>query len=503
MKKMRKILAVLLTLAMVMGLGMTSFAAPKDTATITISGAEAAELSYIQVVEPDQKTVTGWKFSTTAIETVFINALKPESGTLTAQEAIAMLIKLAKPTATLEDSVKDVSAATNAQFEKALSDVVALGGLSEMEEQLTVSKAGIYAIKGVEEGYTYQVMAAYVGFGEVIIKGENKEDAPTVYEYPSLVDAGIGAKKAPTGISKTDDDADNAVAIGQRVKYTITTTFPYFDPNTENKLFKVSDVISGAAYDCGEADDNGFAAFNDAVVKIGSRDVTSDVKFKLVGDNGFEVDFSTYIDVENKIANQTVTIEYYAYVEALTVVNTASNNISNKETKADPINLYTGQITLLKYDAADASKSGLEGAGFNVTKAGLEGNLKFTGSAGVYTYAPTATEGFVTEVVTGEDGTVVVKGLDVGEYTFTEITAPKGYSINETPTVVELTVTDGTQDKGVAISSFEDRGEMADTKLNALPSTGGIGTTIFTVAGCGIMVAAAYLFFASRKKENE
>ena len=499
---MRKLLAVLMTLAMVMGMSLTSFAATKDSTTITISGAEKATLTYIQVVEPDQTTVTGWKFSSSAIETAFINALKPENGTLTAQEAIAMLIKLADPAATLEDSVKNVSAATNAQFEKALSDVVALGGLSKMDNPQTVSKAGIYAIKGTEEGYTYQVMAAYIGFGAVTIK--NEDGTVSEYEYPSLVNAVIGAKKASTNITKADNDADNAVAIGQRVKYTITTTFPFFDPNATNKSFKVLDNLTGAAYDCGEADDNGFAVFNEAVVKIGSQYVTSDVKFKLVGDNGFEVDLSAYIDVENTKANQTVTIEYYAYVEELTVTNTASNNISGTVKNAEPINLYTGQITLLKYDVADSTKAGLAGAGFNVTKAGLEGNLKFVGDNGVYTYAPTATEGYVTEVVTGTDGTVVVKGLDIGTYTFTEITAPKGYSINETPTEVELEIADNGEAKdGVAIALYADAGEMADTKLNALPSTGGIGTTIFTIGGCAIMIAAAYMFFVSRRRDEQ
>jgi len=45
--------------------------------------------------------------------------------------------------------------------------------------------------------------------------------------------------------------------------------------------------------------------------------------------------------------------------------------------------------------------------------------------------------------------------------------------------------------------------EITNTKLIALPSTGGIGTTIFTVAGCAIMIAAAGFFFATRKKEEE
>ena len=35
------------------------------------------------------------------------------------------------------------------------------------------------------------------------------------------------------------------------------------------------------------------------------------------------------------------------------------------------------------------------------------------------------------------------------------------------------------------------------------PSTGGIGTTIFTIGGCAIMIIAAGLFFATRRKTEK
>lgn len=44
---------------------------------------------------------------------------------------------------------------------------------------------------------------------------------------------------------------------------------------------------------------------------------------------------------------------------------------------------------------------------------------------------------------------------------------------------------------------------IPNTKLSTLPGTGGIGTTIFTVGGCAIMVVAAGLFIASRKKAEQ
>ena len=50
--------------------------------------------------------------------------------------------------------------------------------------------------------------------------------------------------------------------------------------------------------------------------------------------------------------------------------------------------------------------------------------------------------------------------------------------------------------------SVKNETHIVNTTLSSLPSTGGIGTTIFTIVGCGIMIAAAGLFFASRRKEN-
>ncbi len=56
--------------------------------------------------------------------------------------------------------------------------------------------------------------------------------------------------------------------------------------------------------------------------------------------------------------------------------------------------------------------------------------------------------------------------------------------------------------KTITIDGNKAKVEVQNTKISALPSTGGIGTTIFTIAGCVIMIAAAGLFFASRKKSD-
>ena len=143
------------------------------------------------------------------------------------------------------------------------------------------------------------------------------------------------------------------------------------------------------------------------------------------------------------------------------------------------------------------TSNALANAEFVLYKDGEEVPLTFTKQEnGKYKYAPDAEDATAT-LVTDENGMIDVEGLDVGSYHFEETKAPEGYSINTDGKTLTLTV-----NGDVATAKLYNEGQLNDTKLSALPSTGGIGTTIFTIAGCVIMIAAAGLFFASRKKSD-
>ena len=498
MKKIKKIFALLMTVAMVMGLNVTAFAVTKDTATITVENAEGATLEYVQVIEPgreDQYT-TGWKFSSTDIANEYESAL----GVSDEQTAIAMLIKYyyKSEEQTLPKGapqiVQNATAATATQINQALDNVLNSSTINRtsMSNSVDVNKAGVYVIYANHTDYTFKPMSAYVGFG-----------APEGYDYPSLVDAKVVAKKIPTTITKKDDDLNNAVEIGQIVKYTVETTFPYFNKNDKNRYFAISDVITGASY-VGLTDDPATPQNEKtATVTIGSTVVTNQVEFVKNQDQNeesFLVDLSEFIDDENTYAGQKVVVTYHADVTQSTVQNKASSHVGDRRYDSDHIDLYTGKITLLKYDVDDKSIV-LGNAGFEVKDS--EGEvLTFVQNdvnKKIYTYDP---EGAITEIFTDDKGNVVIEGLDVGRYTFTEKTAPKGYSVNGTPVTVDLQITNSNQ-AGEATAIYDAKDEMADTKLTALPSTGGIGTTIFTIGGCVIMIAAAGLFFATRKKAEK
>ena len=70
-----------------------------------------------------------------------------------------------------------------------------------------------------------------------------------------------------------------------------------------------------------------------------------------------------------------------------------------------------------------------------------------------------------------------------------------------------LTSLTGNQEDGkITFAPNDDKSELVTNVVNkkgsTLPSTGGIGTTIFTIGGCLIMIIAAALFFESRKKQQ-
>lgn len=178
-------------------------------------------------------------------------------------------------------------------------------------------------------------------------------------------------------------------------------------------------------------------------------------------------------------------------------------------------------------------KDGLNGATFALYKAEqLNANGSFEGDP----YKTTTSE-----KQGDKKGQLHFTGLAAGTYYLQETEAPDGYSVNTTifKVVIEAeyyskeeaanvegidegmlkswTVkvgeginADGDALKLVASFNVNNEGqtkniggtEIKNTSISSLPSTGGIGTTIFTIVGCGIMIAAAGLFFASRRKEN-
>ena len=458
MKKIKKILAAVMTLAMVLGMSMTTFAVEQTTPTSDIKVSNLAEgvatdLELHKIIYLDKTTENGvetqsWKLFDW-VQGVTINS---QNGEVTITDAEAL--KAAAEAHTADDTENDVTGTTYT-FED-----VSIGG---------------YVILASDAAGTYGLMVA----------NTYNSDA----QYLEAENAEVIAKWEGHVITKEAND--KFVHRGQTVNFTVTTTFPpkqnaagTADLNT----FKVIDKPAGLKI-------TGITS-----IKIGARTLTPDdysVKETPNPDgstNTYEIDLSSQI--ENSDAGSKVEIKYTAVVYSDTEYN---NNVDVDANTVDytPASTkgFEANITVTK---VNEDGDYLTGAQFQVLK---DGNALWfiKTSEGVYKQALNKEESGATQTldVSTADGTLKVTGLDEGEYIFKETKAPAGYSGGAELTV---TVEDGDADKQVTITEGTD---IVNTKLSSLPETGGIGTTIFTIGGCVIMIAAAGLFFASRRKSSK
>ena len=85
----------------------------------------------------------------------------------------------------------------------------------------------------------------------------------------------------------------------------------------------------------------------------------------------------------------------------------------------------------------------------------------------------------------------------------TEVTNVKKAYLVSTSTTIKNSVEELTNTNSAGTGAVKLGTSIPNTKLASLPSTGGIGTTIFTIGGCAIMIVAAGLFFATRRKAEK
>jgi len=106
-----------------------------------------------------------------------------------------------------------------------------------------------------------------------------------------------------------------------------------------------------------------------------------------------------------------------------------------------------------------------------------------------------ATPAETVEAFVNEDGLLTFTGLSAGTYTITEIVTPSGYNSID-PFDVEITFADGT----FTITGLQDGViKVENNSGSTLPSTGGMGTTIFYIVG-GVLVLVAVVLLVTRKR---
>ncbi|WP_408070819.1 isopeptide-forming domain-containing fimbrial protein [Butyrivibrio sp. JL13D10] len=290
----------------------------------------------------------------------------------------------------------------------------------------------------------------------------------------------------PTVDKKQSTTADNysnedlTVKVGDVIYYSIDVTIP---AATSEEIFVRDTMSTGLSYN------------NDAVV-------TGYNGIALSGEDLKGATFG-YKFAANNGSNASATITFSATVTADAVIASSKQNDVTLDYgeyhQEDTVKFLTYKTIVYKYGGAEESNK-LEGVKFTLKANNVDFPVSY--DATNKCYFPDANGS--AEIVTDADGFIVIRGLSNVETTYTiyETETVAGYNLPaEADRTTPLALV---EDNGGTYTPNKDADSAAKIRNNSgavLPSTGGIGTTIFYIIG-GLLIVAAVVFFVVRRKSD-
>ena len=249
--------------------------------------------------------------------------------------------------------------------------------------------------------------------------------------------------------------------------------------------------------------------FNNSSLKVTANDaVTTDYTLTSTT-NGFTLVLpETYVSTLTK--GTTIIVTYNATLNKDAVIDGDGNTNEVKLSYGNQQNTVPSKVTTKSYQFDLVKVDGttnklLDGAEFKLYTAKDGGEpIKFVAVEGGYRVANGDETGAVDTIKV--NGKVHISGLDKVNYWLDETHAPAGY--NKLTERQEVKLSEGSQNATLetgAITWAEGNGGVV-VKNNAgtvLPSTGGMGTTLFYVIGGGLMVAAVVLLVTKKRMEHK
>ena len=447
MKSMKKLASLLLALAMIFALATTAFAQTDGTAaagkgSITIYNA-SKDVTY-KIVKIFSANVTG-----------------TDDGPITYTGDIPDALKAVFTTDTI-GYIKVVDGKSNTEVTEAVTNWA-----KDQEPDRSLKSDGTaLTFAGLDYGY-YAVVSSQGAL--VTIDSTNPNVNITDKNTSPTLDKKI------TGANSIDENGKKALAqIGTVVEYEVTITV---GKGAKNYVFhdKMGD---------------GLTFNNDVTVEGVNADKYTITTNPDTGDT-FTIAF------DDGIGDQTeITITYTATINESALTNDPEKNTAylsygdGHQTVVNETEVYNAQFTVTKKDGNDKP---LAGAGFVIMK----DNKYYKYTAG--TDSTSAKVEWVddianaTEYISDASGNVTpFIGLANGTYTLVEKTVPAGYNkaADSSFTIAEHNYT---------ADNLEQRTTVINNAGTQLPSTGGMGTTLFYIVG-GVLVAAAVVLLVTKKR---
>ena len=504
MKRVRKIAALVLAAVMVMAMGITAFAATDGSIIVTnATKGQTYEAYLIFTASPSNPddvtsdiiyTATEAQTKITGFDTFFDKALDQEGNYSITKKAGANDEELIQWVKTNFETLKQGSA---------------IGG--------TWTDNDTYTFSGLDYGY-YYITSSLGTMVTIDTAGKNVEvvdknsSTPTGPEKKiTAEDSAIDTSLDQSGITVTNNDT----SVGSTETFTVTF-------NATNWVKSDDGQTSGSGTAGTKITEWNFTDRPEGLdivastVKIyvngtdAAHDVTSTVTDINVDADGVLTFTIPWVDGQGKHLYPAetpgselipVTIVYNAKINADAATAVAPNGVVikyNDDTQVGEeavTDTYTYKFKLDKKDEKDAALDGAEFELFFAPETGNSENpLTFVLENGVYRYDP---EGTVTRIKpTGTDATAKIIGLDNASYILKEVVVPKGYNKAADTTVSGLSRVDAEETSITTIT-------IKNLKGAELPSTGGMGPTIFYVVGAVLVIGAGVLLIARRRMNSE
>ncbi len=494
----------MLTLVMLAAMTLTAGAADGTTYTITVNDTKAGHTyGAYQIFSGDLSdgVLSNIEWGTGVNGTALLSALKAADAA--AYDGCTEAAEVAKK---LEEKKED--AAFVAAFAK-----VAVNNLSTASATAQVAEgAASCALSNLQAGY-------YLVKDTETVTGN---DAATAVILRVVANVTVSPKSSVPTLTKKVKDFDDAwqdganYAIGSHVPFKLTGTMPSTLDTYTTYSYTFHDTLSaGLTFDT-----------NSVSVKLGDTDITSSFTVTTTGladGCSLEVTCENVKGITGVTKDSAIVVEYTATLNEQAVIagvgnpNEAHLEFSNNPngtgtgtTPTDKVTVFTFELVANKVDG-DNSNAALTGAQFTLKKKKADGSYE--------------------DVKTlGADGTLsafTFTGLATGDYRLVEDKTPTGYNSiqpidfevvavydkdSADPKLTSLTVEGTNADATFTVNKSGEEADATFTNIttqvvnhkgSTLPSTGGIGTTMFYVIGAILVVGAAILLITKRRMSCE